>query len=258
MHLRPTQKRVATVVCLVAATCLPVAAERSRDVDRTERLAGERTVEVDVISGSISAVPAEGRSVVVHAHVTTTFDDPGPVIRVERQRDRLVVCDVLPSDDRARCSDRHRSMMADQRFDVAVRVEIPEGVRVVVRAVNASVDVRRFRSAVEAESVNGAISIDTSGTARATSVNGPIDARFSPSGDTRFSAVNGAIRLELPQNVHAVIDAKTLTGDIAGDGVTFDQRSGGFVGKTARATLGHGGSTVRVDNVNGEIRIVRR
>jgi DUF4097 and DUF4098 domain-containing protein YvlB len=85
-------------------------------------------------------------------------------------------------------------------------------------------------------------------------VNGSLDIQ-DVAGEVRASCVNGTLRLTLPSDVRADVEANTVSGSISNDfglPVTHHQ----YVGHSLRGELGGGGTRVKLSNVNGRIEIM--
>jgi DUF4097 and DUF4098 domain-containing protein YvlB len=112
-----------------------------------------------------------------------------------------------------------------------------------------------LKASAEAYTVNGSVRLSTSGTARATTVNGSIDAEMGiPAGDElEFETVNGGITLTMPESSGANVSASTVNGDISTDfSLTVH---GKFSQRSIRGTIGKGGPELKLNTVNGSIRL---
>jgi hypothetical protein len=76
-----------------------------------------------------------------------------------------------------------------------------------------------------------------------------------PSSPLELSAVNGTLRLTLPSDVRAEVEASTVSGSISNDfGLPVNHHQ--YVGHSLRGELGGGGTRVKLSNVNGRIEIM--
>ena len=110
----------------------------------------------------------------------------------------------------------------------------------------------------EAYTVNGSIKLAAAGHVRAETVNGSITAemgRANWSGDLEFATVNGSISVDLPEPVHAQVEASTVNGSIETDfPITV---TGKFSRRRASGTIGDGGRNLDLETVNGSIKLRR-
>jgi DUF4097 and DUF4098 domain-containing protein YvlB len=132
-------------------------------------------------------------------------------------------------------------------------------VKFVARTVNGAVRVGELESDVDAETVNGGVSVAGGGLVKAETVNGSIQASLSRAdwtGTLDFETVNGSITLDLPADLSADIDAETLNGRIDVDfpvGGNLRQTK-----RTLRGTIGGGGRGLDLETVNGSITVRKR
>jgi DUF4097 and DUF4098 domain-containing protein YvlB len=123
--------------------------------------------------------------------------------------------------------------------------------------VNSTVTIENILGRVNADSVNGGIHASgLAGDARLQTVNGSVDAAFSRI-DSRqelsFQTVNGSVKVRLPADAGANVNARTVNGRISTDfGLNS---SGGFVGRNLDGKIGDGRASLHAETVNGGIHI---
>lgn len=127
-----------------------------------------------------------------------------------------------------------------------------------VESVNGDVEVSGVLGEVDVSTVNGGIEVDSiSSSVNLETVNGSINARFvALTGDQRVDceSVNGKISLYLPETIDADVRAETVNGGI--DGSDFGlETTKGFVGRDMAGKVGDGSARVRLNTVNGAIRM---
>lgn len=228
-----------------------------------EPVAAGSIIEIRGINGNVSAEPAAGAEVEVVAVKRARRSDPDEVrIEVVRHAGGVLICAVYPNvgGEPNTCElNNSRSNVRDNDTSVAFNVRVPAGVKFHGRTVNGEVMAHDLGSDVDAKSVNGAISISTSGFARAQTVNGSITAAMGradwPSG-LEFKTVNGSINLSLPASLSARVEAKTLNGEITTD---FPMTvTGSFSRRRLSGTIGGGGDRrLILETVNGSVQIRR-
>lgn len=237
---------------------------RSDEFRWTGLVAPGRTIEIKGVNGDISAEPASGANVEVLATKKARRSDPALVdLRVLEHSEGVTICVVYPSDDPSNpnsCEPGKGGRMNvrnnDVKVDVALRV--PAGVNFNGRTVNGEIVARSLASNVVLSTVNGSITISTSGYARAKTVNGEIAATL---GDTNwpdkleFNTVNGGITLDLPPNISAEVKADTFNGAISSD---FPLAVVNRVSrKHLSGTIGSGGRELILKTLNGSINLRR-
>jgi hypothetical protein len=226
-------------------------------------VAAGRVVEIKGVNGRIEANPAAGGEVEVVAVKTARRSDPDDVrIEVVQHEGGVTICAVYPSADGEpnTCKPGRGGHMStrDNDTNVEFMVRVPAGVRFTGRTVNGEVEAHDLGADVEASTVNGSINITTAGLARAQTVNGSINAvmgRADWSDELEFKTVNGAIDLTFPAGLSAEFEAKTLNGQISTDFPMTVQ--GTFSRRHMSGTIGNGGRELRLETVNGGVRIRR-
>jgi hypothetical protein len=146
---------------------------------------------------------------------------------------------------------------AEHPASVEYRIMVPRSANLEnIRLINGGLSISGMAGPVKASSVNGSIRAEgLEGQADLSTVNGRLEAGFSRVGAENailLSSVNGLIRLMIPQDAGASVEARNLSGGIDSD-----------IGQTWRAPGGHrmrfagrkGGAQIRLHNVNGGISI---
>ena len=128
-----------------------------------------------------------------------------------------------------------------------------------LRSTNGAVKVERASGFITSETTNGDITvIESPGLVKARTVNGGIEVTIPRliDTDTDISTVNGSISINADPNMNAAIDFRTVNGRISAEGfsvilTTVSPRQ--LVG-----ALGNGGKTIKVQTVNGSIRMNKK
>jgi hypothetical protein len=225
------------------------------------RIAAGRAIEIKGVNGSIEAEPATGSEVEVVAHKRARRSDPDLVrLEVIEHDGGVTICAVYPTPRGERpneCKPGDGGRMSTRNNDVQVEfsVRVPAGVRFIGRTVNGSIDARGLRSDTEAHTVNGSVGISTRGLARASTVNGSIEAQMGAGvrEPLEFETVNGGITLIVPAGSDAELRATTVNGDITSD---FPVSVRGKLNhRRLSGTIGRGGPQLMMTTVNGDIRL---
>lgn len=175
-------------------------------------------------------------------------------IEISSHPDSLSIRTEYPSHDNTFWNDRH-----DNPASVEYTLTVPRRARLdEIKLVNGSLDIHDVAGEVHASCVNGRLQArDLEGRTDLDTVNGELDASMSrvPSSSLELSAVNGTLRLTLPSDAKAELDASTVSGGISNDfGLTVSRHQ--FVGQSLHGELGGGGTRVKLSNVNGRIEIL--
>jgi hypothetical protein len=250
------------------------------------RLARGQEIEIRGIVGDVRAELTSGDRVEVVGR--RSGDDAGRVqIEVVERGGGVIICALYPmrgedhvrsnhdNDDCGRADGEHGEIDADDaRIDFTVRV--PAGVKFATKIISGDVYATSLRSDVDVATVSGSVRVSTTGTARAATVSGDVNATFGATdGDEmEFATVSGDVVLRLAGNVGAQVSAQTLTGRIdsdfdldmgsmTGDDDDEDEDDDGGIhvnvriGRQATGTIGRGGPELSVNTVSGNIRLER-
>lgn len=251
-----------TLLLACAAVAVAPAAARAQDFDWNGRVDRGDAVEIKNINGGIRASLASGDRVVVTAvKKDNGRGDPADVrIEVVEHDGGVTLCAVYPDSggekNECRPGDAGRLSSRDNDVSVDFTVQVPAGVTFLAHSVNGGIEAGDLRSDVTAETVNGGVKVSTSGVARASTVNGSIEAsmgRADWSGDLEFETVNGGITVRLPEGAGARVKASTVNGGMETDFPLTVQ--GRFGTRKIEGTIGDGGRNLSLETVNGSIRL---
>jgi hypothetical protein len=242
------------------AAMLPLLAVEG-DFTWNGKLKPGQTLEIKGVNGAIRAEFASGPDVQVSARKTALRSDPATV-RVEAvpYEGGVTICSVYPGDqgrpNECRPGDGGRMNTRNNDTKVEYTVRLPKGVRLVAKTVNGIISATGLQSDVEAHTVNGKITLATTGVASAHTVNGGIEASMGSASwndQLEFTTVNGSIDLAVPAGLNAEVHASTVNGDLTTDfPLTVSGRWGP---KNLNGRIGSGGRNLKLTTVNGGIRL---
>jgi DUF4097 and DUF4098 domain-containing protein YvlB len=248
------------LLILAAAVCLgsAVPALAQSDFEWTGQLAPGQRIAIHDVNGSIRASAARDGNIVVTAVRRPGRKGSPSDVRIETvaHAGGVTVCVVYKSGE-CQANGIRGSNNGDNDTSVDFTVQVPAGILLRASTVNGSIDANGLQSDTEATTVNGSVTVATSGSARATTVNGAIQAAMGrvPNGGT-FTTVNGDVTLQLPAATNANVRISTVSGDVRSDfPLQIDAEPGP---KNARGTIGAGGQELAITTVNGGVTLVRR
>jgi len=228
-------------------------------------IAQGQSIEIKGVNGDVRAEPSGGNEVEVTAEKRSRRDDPNSVqIQVVPHGGGVTICAVYPSRDGARpneCAPGDGGRMNTQNNDVTVRftVHVPAGVQFVGKTVNGEVEAMRLNGDLALTTVNGSIGFSTTGTARASTVNGSIRGEMGSANWTdrlEMATVNGGITLTFPSTLSTDVRASTVNGDVTTE---FPLTVTGRVARRRlEGTIGGGGRSLSLESVNGSITLKKQ
>jgi DUF4097 and DUF4098 domain-containing protein YvlB len=127
-----------------------------------------------------------------------------------------------------------------------------------IELINGPVDIEGVEGSVKASSINGPVNVrGLMGEARLSTINGPLQAVFTQLDESKaisLGSVNGNVTLIIPSDANAMVRASTVHGMISND-FGIQVKHGEYVGHNLDGQIGTGGPKVKLQNVNGAIRI---
>lgn len=261
MHMR-SYRRYLLATFLITFTGAIAWAQQNTDQGRefhwNGKIAPEGVLIIKNVNGNIEAEPAAGDEAEV------TADKSGPKadqvkIEVDQLPDGVMICAIYPGWFSHHCEDWHSSNSGSDRTKVHFTVKIPENVRFHGQNVNGDLTAEHLGRFVHATSVNGSIKVSTKSWVEAETVNGSIDAKMGSAdwkGALTENSVNGSITLELPADTSTEVSFASVNGRLQSD-FSFTQ-SGKLTSHLINGTIGSGGRELKLNTVNGEVRLKRR
>jgi hypothetical protein len=150
----------------------------------------------------------------------------------------------------------------NQKWSVSYEVFVPRKIDLKLNTVNGGINVADVRGNMTFETVNGGVTLArTAGKVKGETVNGSVNVDLS--GTTwegeglELETVNGGVTVSVPAAYSASFHAGTVNGGMNSDfeGATIQGKWGP---RKMDLKLGSGGPTVRVETVNGGVRIRRK
>jgi hypothetical protein len=241
--------------------------------------AGRRTLEIDNVWGSIEVVGTASDRAQLTVNKTIRAESKAKI----EQAKKNVTLDITQQGDalklfvngpfRCNCHDCDRSRDDDGYVvNMDFQVQVPRDIDIKVKTVNEGhVTVRDINGSFTVRNVNGDIQIrNIAGSGTARTVNGPVKVSFrqNPREASDFETVNGAVELAFARDLAADFKFKTLNGAIFSDfpvtalpvqGMKEEHRGAKVIFRTDRYTgarVNSGGPQIKVENLNGDIRIL--
>lgn len=228
------------------------------------RVGSGQAIEIKSVNGDIRATEAGGPDIEVTATRSARRSNAADVrIEVVPSSSGVTICAVYPTvSGRApnRCEPGSGGHNETKDNDTIVNfdVRVPYGIAFIGRTVNGEVEGRGLQGTAEGYTVNGSVTLTTTGVAFATTVNGGITATMGRADWPReavFKTVNGGITLTVPSVLSAELRATTLNGSITTD---FPITVNGQVSpQRLRGRIGNGGYELDLSTVNGSIRLIK-
>jgi hypothetical protein len=234
--------------------------ERGEDNDMPERdeirqsfqLSPGTRVEVKGINGTVDIDTAPGNTAEVH------------IVRSARTREALNFKRVIIEHNASGLTIRgenEKENWGGRDRDVRQRVmlKLPRQVDLGVNGINGRVDVGEIDGPVRLSGINGRVEVAQAvGYSDLSGINGRVGITIARLGERgiHVSGVNGGVELRFVDEVNADIDVTGINGSVNADVPNVVLR-GKIDRQNFHATIGTGGTPIKVDGVNGHVKLVR-
>ena len=149
---------------------------------------------------------------------------------------------------------------SEKSWSVSFSIMVPVKSNLKLTAVNGGISIRDINGSIKAKTLNGGIVLEkVAGDVDVNTLNGGITAELD--GDRwqgrGFDArtTNGGIKIEVPEDYSADLEASTVNGGIH---VDFPIKVQGWIRKNIETTLGEGGAPIILKTINGGVSIDRK
>ena len=252
--------RTLAIFLLLATAAVAARAQSTVTFEWKGEVQPGQTIEVRNINGSIQAQTSTGNEVEVTVQITGSTPDPNSVrIDAVPHDGGVLLCTIYEGHtvpDHCTPNGSLSTNLNGSDIRVSYTVKVPAGVAFQPKTVNGNLSIDLPGSAVSAETVNGQILLTSGGPARASTVNGSILAvvgAITGTGTREFTAINGAVDLQIPGNAQASVQANTILGHITTDfGLPVHKA---LIGSWATGDLNGGGPMLVLGTVNGSIHL---
>lgn len=243
-----------------------------------------KSLTIDNVWGSIEVKAIDGDQVQLVVNKTIRAETQAKLDQAKKD----VTLDITDQPDlvklyvngpfRCDCNDCNGSHIDSDDPGYVVRMDfqlqVPRNIDVDLKTVNSGeIQVAGTSGAFAVRNVNGTIDMtDVAGSGSAKTVNGHVKVSFreAPKDVSSFGTVNGAVELAFPKSLSADFRFKTFNGGIYTDfpvtalpvrAVEEQHEGSKVIFRADRYTggrIGSGGPEIRVDTLNGDIRILSR
>lgn len=129
-----------------------------------------------------------------------------------------------------------------------------------ISLVNGSLVIEDVSGRMDVDLVNGSIKAEgLRNNGKFSSVNGSVKVSYDEVSDKlsaiHLETVNGSIKLHVPSNIDARVNAETMHGSLKSD-FSLPVDKGMFTGKSMKGTIGSGATTIELESVNGSVKLM--
>jgi DUF4097 and DUF4098 domain-containing protein YvlB len=231
--------------------------------DQTYAVDGGARVSLDNVNGDVAVEVWERSEVRVHAVKSASSREYLDRLKVdvEASSSSVDIETYYPSTSRDDADEwlEDGHWRGDHKMKVEYTLTVPRNAIVDgIDLVNGSLLVDGVEGGVEAESVNGDITVrNSAGSFALSTVNGAVELHadwLDRDDQIDLESVNGALDLYLSSAAGADIRADSVNGKLSND-FGIEVHRGKYVGSDFRGAVGGGGSRVELETVNGRISV---
>jgi hypothetical protein len=205
------------------------------------------------VNGGIKVEAAEGSTLDVTAVITARGATPEDA---KKTLDKVEMAEEA-SAKAVRVQAKYPRELGRHGIEVAYTIRAPKFARLSLETVNGRVQVNGAFAGVKAEATNGSVHGEGLGNSVvASTTNGEITLKMASLGGDGVSleTTNGSIDLKLPGDARGTLSARCVNGGIKVTDLPFE-KSGEGSRRKLDGTINGGGAAVRLETVNGSIRV---
>ncbi|WDD97930.1 DUF4097 family beta strand repeat-containing protein [Thalassomonas actiniarum] len=227
------------------------------EINKSFTVGDNSSFRLENVNGSVDIQSWQQKVIQVTAIIEADDQDDRDRISIDMSQNDRGVSVETRYEKTSTWGNNHNSGSVDYRIMVPQDVDLAK-----IELVNGSLTIENVMGEVNAELVNGSIKASgLSADADISSVNGSIKVNYQQVAkeleQIKIETVNGSIKLHLPENISAAVDAETMHGSIKNDfGLKVDKNL--FAGRNMRGDIGSGDARISLDSVNGSIKVMKK
>jgi Toastrack DUF4097 len=216
--------------------------------------AGASQVNVDAApNGGIQVFGSARGDMVIRAKVTAQAES------AQRSREILAGVRVDAAADKI-SAEGPQGLERRESWSVSYRLAVPTQTSLQLKTTNGGISIERVEGRLEFATVNGGVKLSgIGGEVRGRTSNGGVDVDLD--GPTwqgeglDVETSNGGVKLRIPEQYSARLEAGTINGGIS---VDFPITMQGRIDREIVATIGAGGPVIRVHTNNGGVKVMKK
>jgi DUF4097 and DUF4098 domain-containing protein YvlB len=224
-------------------------------ISRTFEVQASSHFNLSNINGSVSISAWEKNIIEVTAIIDTNNESDRDKISIIMDENAHGV-NVETKYEKNTSRNNHNSGSVSYHVMVPIDADLSQ-----IELINGSLSINGVKGEVNVELVNGSmVANGLAGNSEINSVNGSIKVHYTSADEAlsriELETVNGSIKLYLPENISASVDAQTMHGNIKNDfGLRSDKKM--FIGKALHGDIGSGDVKINIESVNGSVKLLK-
>lgn len=177
-------------------------------------------------------------------------------------RGSLSQVQVLTGGGQVRSSGPGAGLFGNQKYSVSYEVFVPQRTDLKLGTTNGGINVQDVKGFIALSTVNGGVNLSrVGGTVTGGTKNGGVNIDLEGSrwdGDKLdISTTNGGVNVKMADNYSAQLQVETRNGGIRSDFGSLVVKKG-LMSRSLEGTVGSGGAPIKIETVNGGVRVTRR
>lgn len=219
---------------------------------RTITIATPGTLDVAGDNGGIHVIGEDRHDVKIEARVEGWAHDKSEARSIVDQV-KVTTANGIIRDDGP------RSHWGNRGYSVGYVIHTPRQLSATLKTANGGISLQHLEGDLAFDTVNGGVDLsDLAGHAHGSTINGGLDISLSGNAwrgeGLDAHTTNGGVTLNIPEDYSAHLETGTINGGIE---VGFPVRIQGQIKHNLSTDIGHGGSTIHAETVNGGIVLSR-
>ena len=254
--MNTTLKNITLSCALSSAFAFSVYADVTDTVEQSFNVNTNSQFSLDNINGKVDIVSWAEPVIKVEATIRAEHQDELDRVKVKIQQNGEKISVETDYEETSKWRN-HQSAQVTYKVWLPAQTNLSE-----IELVNGSLTIENVTGEIKAQVVNGSIkAIGLTSNSEINSVNGSIKAYYQSVStdltDINIETVNGSIKLYLPTSVNANLDLETMHGSIKTEfGISSDKNT--FTGHSLRGDIGSGDINIKMESVNGSIKVLKK
>jgi DUF4097 and DUF4098 domain-containing protein YvlB len=211
------------------------------------------TLEIREANGRVHVVAGDGETI----EITATRIAKAPTEEAAQAALKEFTIEESVTTDGVSLDGMRGTVGLNKSRSVSYEVRVPRAISITVKGSNGDVEVDGIAGVLRVETSNGRVVATRLGDgADISSANGQIDLDFATIGASgvRCKTTNGQIIVTIPTSTKATIAGRVTNGIVHTENLTVQATEQST--RRLDATIGGGGPEIRLETVNGEVRVV--
>ena len=250
------KKQLALATILSLSSITAAYADVEDTIEKSFDVSEEAVLRLANINGAVEIMGWDKNEIKVTAIITAKNQEDRDRIKVEFNQRSNGVSVETEYEKKSSWGRNNSSGKVDYTVMVPFGASLTD-----IELINGSLLIDKVQGEIKANTVNGSINVQgLADDIELNSVNGSIKATYQKIdnniNEIEIATVNGSIKLHMPSDLNATINAETMHGSIkTAYGISSDKKM--FSGRSLSGSVGSGDININLESVNGSIKVMK-